>query len=129
MTEPVPPDFPLDAASERPAGGVILRGTPVSPGLAVGPIHRKDYELDNASLDRIPREAVEGELNRFHTALVDARAQLADLKEKLAGKVPVDDARILDVHLAYLKDSVFHLRRREPDPQRAACASRPRSPR
>jgi phosphotransferase system enzyme I (PtsI) len=87
---------------------VILRGTPVSPGLAVGPIHRKDYELDNASLDRIPREAVEGELNRFHTALVDARAQLADLKEKLAGKVPVDDARILDVHVAYLKDSVFH---------------------
>lgn len=108
MTEPVPPDFPLDAASERPAGGAILRGTPVSPGLAVGPIHRKDYELDNASLDRIPREAVEGELNRFHTALVDARAQLGDLKEKLAGKVPADDARILDVHVAYLKDSVFH---------------------
>ena len=99
---------PVENAPERPAGGLVLRGTPVSPGLALGPIHRKDHDLDNASLERIPREAVERELNRFHKALGDARAQLLDLKEKLAGKVPAEDARILDVHVAYLKDSVFH---------------------
>lgn len=98
-SELVPPD--------RPAGGVLLRGTPVAPGLALGVVHRKDYDLANAPLDRIPREAIEAELNRFHRALIDARAQLAQLKTKLTGKVPQDDARILDVHIAYLKDSVF----------------------
>src|SRR5882672_1979862 len=96
-----------DKQPERPAGGVILRGTPVAPGLALGLVHRKDYDLLQASLERVPLEAVERELNRFHQALVDARAQLASLKARLAGKVPVDDARILDVHVAYLKDSVF----------------------
>jgi phosphoenolpyruvate-protein phosphotransferase len=96
-----------DKQPERPAGGVILRGTPVAPGLALGLVHRKDYDLLQASLERVPLEAVERELNRFHQALVDARAQLANLKARLAGKVPVDDARILDVHVAYLKDSVF----------------------
>ena len=35
-----------------------------------------------------------------------------------AAGCPSTHARILDVHVAYLKDSVF-LRRREPDPQRA----------
>ena len=97
-------EMPVENAPERPAGGLVLRGTPVSPGLALGPIHRKDHDLDNASLERIPREAVERELNRFHKALGDARAQLVDLKEKLAGKVPTEDARILDVHVAYLKE-------------------------
>ncbi|MBM3990600.1 MAG: phosphoenolpyruvate--protein phosphotransferase [Planctomycetes bacterium] len=99
---------PVENVPERPAGGLVLRGTSVSPGLALGPIHRKDHDLDSASLERIPREAVERELNRFHKALGDARAQLVDLKDKLAGKVPTEDARILDVHVAYLKDSVFH---------------------
>lgn len=108
MSDTLSGEMPVENAPERPAGGLVLRGTPVSPGLALGPIHRKDHDLDNASLERIPREAVERELNRFHKALGDARAQLVDLKEKLAGKVPTEDARILDVHVAYLKDSVFH---------------------
>ncbi len=108
MSDTLSGEMPVENDPERPAGGLVLRGTPVSPGLALGPIHRKDHDLDNASLERIPREAVERELNRFHKALGDARAQLLDLKEKLAGKVPTEDARILDVHVAYLKDSVFH---------------------
>jgi phosphoenolpyruvate-protein phosphotransferase (PTS system enzyme I) len=74
---------------------------------ALGHVHRKDHELTNAALERVPRERIEEELNRFHQALLDARAQLSSLKTKLSGRVPKDDARILDVHIAYLKDSVF----------------------
>lgn len=108
MSETPPGEVPTESAPDRPAGGLVLRGTPVCAGLALGPIHRKDHDLDNASLERIPREGIERELNRFHKALGDARAQLEDLKTKLSGKVPAEDARILDVHVAYLKDSVFH---------------------
>lgn len=107
----VPRENPVNPAQtsppSAPSAGPILRGTAVAPGLALGVVHRKDYDLSRAGLERVPVEGVERELNRFHRALVDARAQLASLKARLTGKVPVDDARILDVHVAYLKDSVF----------------------
>ncbi|MCE9595729.1 MAG: phosphoenolpyruvate--protein phosphotransferase [Planctomycetes bacterium] len=93
------------AASVRP--GITLKGTPVASGLVLGVVHRKDYELSRAAVERVPLDQVERELNRFHQALSHARAQLGRLKTSLAGKVPKDDARILDVHVAYLKDSVF----------------------
>jgi phosphoenolpyruvate-protein phosphotransferase len=96
----------LSAAPERPQSAT-LRGTSVAPGLALGLCHRKDTALGQASLERVPIDGIERELNRFHAAVVEARSQLVDLKQRLAGKVPADDARILDVHAAYLKDSVF----------------------
>ena len=113
-TRPPPPAVPLPAQalgaapSPRPAAGRVLKGTGVSPGLVLGPVHRKDYDLAGAvARERVPRERIESELNRFHTALVAARSQLSELKSRLAGRVAAHDARILDTHVAYLKDSVF----------------------
>ncbi len=97
----------LAPAAARARESAILRGTPVAPGLALGPVHRKDHALTRVLQERVPLDGVETELNRFHRALLDARAQLAALKQHLSGKVPADEVRILDVHLAYLKDSVF----------------------
>ncbi|MEM7308971.1 MAG: phosphoenolpyruvate--protein phosphotransferase [Planctomycetota bacterium] len=118
--EPAPPapeeggagaadEAPAEAASE-PApspGGVILRGATVSPGLVLGKIHRKDYDLARARAERVPLDGVEKELNRLQVALEDSREQLADLKGRLEGRIKAEDARILDTHIAYLKDSVF----------------------
>lgn len=87
--------------------GPVLRGTPVAPGLALGAAHRKDYDLSRTQPGRVPRDQVEHELNRFHRALSASESQLADLKERIRGKVPGDHARILDTHVAYLKDTVF----------------------
>jgi len=94
-----------EARDERT--GRILRGSTAAPGLVLGRVHRKDEDLGAIPRERIPRERVERELNRFHGALLAARQQLAGLKERLVGRVPVDEARILDTHVAYLKDSVF----------------------
>jgi len=97
-----------EAAREaRPPGGVTLRGTSVAPGLVLGVVHLKDYELDHAPRQRVPLEQVERELNRFHKALSEARKQIEDLKGRLHGRVPADHVRILDTHGAYLKDTVF----------------------
>ncbi len=101
-TEPTEP-----GTGSEPRGPAMLRGTPVAPGLAIGPAFRKDYDLSRVNLSRIPLERVELELNRFHAALSASKEQLHDLKERLHGKVPVDHVRILDTHVAYLKDSVF----------------------
>ncbi len=89
------------------AAGREVRGTAVAPGVALGPVHLKDYDLTHAPATRIASDRVEEELNRFHRALVDARDQLQALRKQLTGRVPEDDARILDVHVTYLKDSVF----------------------
>jgi len=56
---------------------------------------------------RVPRDQVERELNRFRAALSRSQVQLEALRERLRGRVPADHARILDTHVAYLKDSVF----------------------
>lgn len=117
-SEPAPPpgdvqetttEGPAEAAGapERPPGGERLRGTPVAPGLALGNVHCKHDELSAVTSERVPLDGIETELNRFHRALLDARAQLTWLKERLVGRVPEEEARILDVHVAYLKDSVF----------------------
>jgi phosphotransferase system enzyme I (PtsI) len=90
-----------------PAGGAVLRGTPVAPGLVFGTAHRKDHELQSASTSRVPRDEVDRELNRFRHALDASRRQLTDLRARLEGRVDPDDARILDTHLAYLRDSAF----------------------
>ncbi|MCZ6596690.1 MAG: PEP-utilizing enzyme [Planctomycetota bacterium] len=88
-------------------GGPVLRGATVAPGLILGHVHRKDYDLSRARAERAPLDEIDQELNRFRRALDDSRRQLMDLKARLEGWVKPDDARILDTHLTYLKDSVF----------------------
>src|SRR6187401_914222 len=105
MSEKAPVQTP--ASEPKSPGGATLKGTPVAPGLVLGPVHLKDYDLLRAPLQRVPLEQVERELNRFHKSLSDSRRQIDDLKARLQGKVPSDHVRILDTHVAYLKDSVF----------------------
>ncbi len=97
----------LSVAESAPPPAPTLRGVCVAPGLVLGRVHLKDHELSRAALARVPVEGVEAELNRFHQALSGARLQLKELKTRLSGKVSANDARILDTHVAYLKDSVF----------------------
>jgi phosphotransferase system enzyme I (PtsI) len=90
-----------------PASGPILRGATVAPGLVLGRVHRQDHELHKERAERVPLDEIEVELNRFRQALDDSRLQLLDLRARLSGRVREEDARILDTHLLYLRDSAF----------------------
>ncbi|MBL8857566.1 MAG: phosphoenolpyruvate--protein phosphotransferase [Planctomycetes bacterium] len=107
MSDKPPIVEPAAEPEAKERGGVTLKGTPVAPGLALGVVHRKDYDLNKAVPQRVPLEQVERELNRFHKALSDSKGQIESLKGRLTGKIPLEHVRILDTHLAYLKDSVF----------------------
>jgi len=107
MTEKPPAVEPAPAPEAKERAPATLKGTPVAPGLALGVVHRKDYDLTKAGPQRVPLEQVERELNRFHKALSDSKKQIESLKGRLTGKIPLEHVRILDTHLAYLKDSVF----------------------
>jgi phosphoenolpyruvate-protein phosphotransferase (PTS system enzyme I) len=91
----------------QPPAGLLLNGLAVSPGLVLGRAHIKDNDLALVEESRVARDEVEGELNRFRRALESSIRQITDLKDRLDGQVAARDARILDTHLAYLKDSVF----------------------
>ena len=106
--EPAPPEAPpAVAAPPARTSGPILRGATVAPGLVLGRVHRQDHDLSKDRSERVPLDEVEIELNRFRKALDDSRLQLVDLRSRLTGRVREEDARILDTHLAYLRDSAF----------------------
>jgi phosphotransferase system enzyme I (PtsI) len=107
MTENEPAPDPQGAGDAPRPTGFELRGTAISPGLAIGAVHRKDYDLERAGTRRVPLDQVERELNRFHASLQASRQELERLKEQLRGRVPEEHVRILDTHLTYLGDSVF----------------------
>lgn len=103
-----PPAAPTsDEGARAPGRSRTLRGTRVAPGLAIGPLRLVEERFGSGPGRRIPLDDVEAELNRFHQALETARRQLEDLRRDLADRIPEDQARILDTHLAYLRDSVF----------------------
>lgn len=102
-----PPPEDRAKAPEASSPGLVLAGDSVSPGLVLGLVHRKDYDLSRVRSQRVPLDEVDRELNRFRKSLEDSRLQLKDLKSRLEGRVDEDDARILDTHVTYLKDSVF----------------------
>ncbi len=87
--------------------GPVLRGTPVAPGLALGRLVRVAEDPFDVGPRRVPLDRVEHELNRFHRALGAAQGELAELRGRLEGRVPEAHVRILDTHVAYLRDSVF----------------------
>jgi phosphotransferase system enzyme I (PtsI) len=101
------PDEGAPAAAPERTSGPILRGATVAPGLVLGRVHRQDHDLSHERAERVPLDGVEVELNRFRRALDDSSHQLLDLKARLTGRVREEDARILDTHLAYLRDSAF----------------------
>jgi phosphotransferase system enzyme I (PtsI) len=95
-----------EAPPARPAG-FEMRGTPINPGLGMGIVHRKDYDLSRADMRRVPLDQIEGELNRFHASLRASKDQLESLKRTLGGRVPPEHVQILHTHITYLRDSVF----------------------
>ncbi len=106
--EPHAPEaVPASGPEPAPASGPVLRGATVAPGLVLGRVHRQDHELHKERAERVPLDEIEVELNRFRQALDDSRLQLLDLRARLSGRVREEDARILDTHLAYLRDSAF----------------------
>ena len=104
---PEPASAPPAAPGPPLSSGPILRGATVVPGLVLGRVHRQDHDLAKERTERVPLDEIEVELNRFRSALDDSRVQLVDLRARLSGRVREEDARILDTHLAYLRDSAF----------------------
>ena len=94
-----------------------LRGTGVSPGIAVG--RALVMERDAAPVFRlsVPMVKAESEVRRLEEAIEASREQLRAVKERLSREVGAPHAYIFDAHLLMLDDPL--LRRRAADIVRA----------
>jgi phosphotransferase system enzyme I (PtsI) len=85
-----------------------LLGVGASPGIAVG----RALRLDESGRHQFYYVAISGnqvrrEIRRLREAFVEARAQLQEIKDKLAHQLGSEHSYILDAHLMILEDDRF----------------------
>jgi phosphoenolpyruvate-protein phosphotransferase (PTS system enzyme I) len=87
----------------------LLRGTPVSSGIAQGAA----YVMTRADRVAVPRRAlqpadVEGELARFEAALTQAERELLALRKDVAERIGAGEADIFTAQALVVRDHAFH---------------------
>jgi len=81
-----------------------LRGTGVSPGIAVGEISLKERVIFTSRKERISKNQIPGEMERLKEAVEKTREQLFSLKEEIRNKIGDEHAFIFDAHIMILED-------------------------
>ncbi len=81
-----------------------LRGTGVSPGIAVGEIFLKERVFFTTRKEILPKNQIPGEMKRLKAAIGRTGAQLFSLKEEIREKIGDEHAFIFDAHIMILED-------------------------
>jgi phosphotransferase system enzyme I (PtsI) len=76
----------------------------VSPGIAVARIHLIDEDSDEVPRYSITPADISGEIGRFETALIQTRAQILEMQQRIAEAIGAKDAGIFDAHLLVVED-------------------------
>ncbi|MDQ6808261.1 MAG: phosphoenolpyruvate--protein phosphotransferase [Verrucomicrobiota bacterium] len=93
-------------------------GLGVSPGIARGKIHVVRDDQDDVTRYRIQPAEIAHEIGRFETALIQTRAQILEMQQRIAEAIGAKDAGIFDAHLLVVEDRTLIdevLRRLEAD--------------
>ncbi len=93
-----------EEAKPSPSREVRYKGTPASPGVAIGPSFH--YTPDEVAVrkKKIEPEDIPNEINRLESALLATRSQLEEIREQLATSLGEKDASIFDAHLLVIED-------------------------
>src|SRR5260221_2471529 len=80
-------------------------GMPASPGIVIGPVHLLLWEVPDVPLVEIPMSGIEAEIERFHKAVEQAKARLAQVKARAEKYAGPEEAAIFDVQISILSDT------------------------
>jgi phosphotransferase system enzyme I (PtsI) len=83
---------------------LIVRGIPVSPGIAIGPAYLMHPERREVAKRLIAPEKVESELVSLRWALDRAQKEIEGIKNRVSGEIGEHEARIFDSHILILRD-------------------------
>lgn len=95
-----------------------LKGQPVSPGIAMGPLRVEARGCQAPAIRTITAEETEGEWVRFEAAIQRTEQELNGLKERVEKISGEKEAAIFDAHLLFLRDRTVMNRLKKELPQR-----------
>ena len=81
-----------------------LTGIGASTGIALGRVRLRAPQSVETPRERIAPGRVEEEVARLHTAIDKARAEMAQLRQRLLGAMPAEVGEFLDLHTLLLDD-------------------------
>jgi phosphotransferase system enzyme I (PtsI) len=82
----------------------VLQGTPVSPGIGIGPVHVVARGFSAPEVYEISEKDVPTEQERFKAALEETKIQLDELQERIKAISGEEESRIFEAHLMVLED-------------------------
>lgn len=83
----------------------MLKGIPVSEGIAIGPVLLYSYDMKHLQPYLIPFVDIDKEVQRFRTAVEKSKQQLKEIKKMVeAEKVNNRELAIFDAHILVLED-------------------------
>ena len=86
---------------------IIIKGIAASPGVVHGPAfvyQRNELEIPHYKLEETE---IEAEFERFEQAMLETRAEITAVRNKVASNLGEGEARIFDAHLMVLEDSAL----------------------
>ncbi len=82
----------------------IIKGIPVSRGLALGPVHVVGAKAETVPTWSVPGSEIAREIDRLHAAIEHTSAELLRRQALVAAQAGAKDAEILSVHRMLLQD-------------------------
>jgi phosphotransferase system enzyme I (PtsP) len=91
----------------RAERNVALRGTPTSPGIAIGPVYFLEDPLDLARVEYQPSGDAAQERSDLLRAVAEARRELDDVIEEVGDNFGPEFASVFNTHVQILEDHGF----------------------
>ncbi|MFP4069175.1 MAG: phosphoenolpyruvate--protein phosphotransferase [Opitutales bacterium] len=86
---------------------VILEGVAASPGVAHGKAFVYLQKQPDVPCYTIPEDEIEKEIERFDQAILKTRAEISEVRNKVAKSLGEGEALIFDAHLMVLEDNAL----------------------
>lgn len=93
-----------DAGPHAAPPNVELRGSPTSPGIAIGPLYRLENPVDLAHVDYTPSPDPREEKRDLLRAITEARRELDDVRDDVAERFGPEFAAVFNTHIQFLED-------------------------
>lgn len=91
-------------SADQPKQEVRFQGIGVSPGIARGLLHVVRDDGEDVVRYRIQPDQIPAEIGRFEAALIQTRAQILEMQQRIAEAIGAKDAGIFDAHLLVVED-------------------------
>lgn len=86
----------------------IYRGTPASPGMAIGKVFRLNREAVEVKEEKIHENEVQKEILKFKKALDETKRELLKIKERVAKRIDSNHAKIFEAQIMILEDALIN---------------------